>query len=469
MTFKFWVPFFIAQLAFLPQAYSSVSRQLNAATIKNGSATLTLPTATGSLLGASPNNHGLVLSGSGATATVLAPDASTAKTLVSGGASADPSWATLGIGGGGTGQVTKGPAFDALSPMSASGDVIYGGTSGTGTRLPKGSDGQILTLVSGLPAWGTAGTAPDQSYELSGVGLSASVAANALTVALTQKDGSSNCSGGSPCKIGFRTATATTGGYAQASITGALSVVAPTGATFGGTSGVAQNIYVYAQYNAGTPELCLSGNNAIDLGLLRTTVTIDASSTSAFVVYCSTGRSSQSLRYLGRVTATEATAGTYATSPSAVSLADFNPVPNLAYVSSTVSSAVTPAGNAQYVAMGLSIALPNITGSHWKLSGVINFNNDGIASPSWGNAHMVWAAGDGANNSTPPTALTPTVGINMLSFWAGDGAVTFNQITRVAPEIIVTGNRTVYLVPYVSGSDATHGRLTGWIIAIRVD
>lgn len=63
---------------------------------------------------------------------------------------------TLALNKGGTGQTTKAAAFDALSPMSASGDIIYGGTAGTGTRLPKGSDGQIFTLVSGLPAWVTA-------------------------------------------------------------------------------------------------------------------------------------------------------------------------------------------------------------------------------------------------------------------------------------------------------------------------
>lgn len=64
---------------------------------------------------------------------------------------------TLPIGNGGTGQTTKAPAFDALSPMSASGDIIYGGASGTGTRLVKGSDGQVLTLASGLPSWAAAG------------------------------------------------------------------------------------------------------------------------------------------------------------------------------------------------------------------------------------------------------------------------------------------------------------------------
>lgn len=41
------------------------------------------------------------------------------------------------------------------NPMSASGDTIYGGSSGTPTRLAKGTNGQVLTLNSGLPAWQT--------------------------------------------------------------------------------------------------------------------------------------------------------------------------------------------------------------------------------------------------------------------------------------------------------------------------
>lgn len=74
----------------------------------------------------------------------------------------------VAIGFGGTGQATKAAGFDALSPMSASGDIIYGGASGTGTRLAKGSDGQVLTLASGLPSWAAAssGTAVNMSAGL---------------------------------------------------------------------------------------------------------------------------------------------------------------------------------------------------------------------------------------------------------------------------------------------------------------
>lgn len=45
-------------------------------------------------------------------------------------------------------------AFNDLSPMTTAGDIIYGGASGTGTRLPDGSVGQYLqTNGSGTLTW----------------------------------------------------------------------------------------------------------------------------------------------------------------------------------------------------------------------------------------------------------------------------------------------------------------------------
>lgn len=76
--------------------------------------------------------------------------------------------ATVPLNKGGTGQTTKAAAFDALHPMSASGDIIYGGTAGTGTRLPKGSDGQVFTLASGLPSWATPAATPSGMISMYG-------------------------------------------------------------------------------------------------------------------------------------------------------------------------------------------------------------------------------------------------------------------------------------------------------------
>lgn len=61
---------------------------------------------------------------------------------------------------GGTGETTKTEAFDALSPTSALGDLIYGGAAGTGLRLPGNTTivKKFLTsagtgAVANAPAW----------------------------------------------------------------------------------------------------------------------------------------------------------------------------------------------------------------------------------------------------------------------------------------------------------------------------
>lgn len=68
---------------------------------------------------------------------------------------------TVALNKGGTGQTTKAPAFDALSPMTTGGDLIYGGSSGTGTRLANGSAGQVLTSqgTTLAPIWSPPGSA----------------------------------------------------------------------------------------------------------------------------------------------------------------------------------------------------------------------------------------------------------------------------------------------------------------------
>lgn len=61
-------------------------------------------------------------------------------------------------------QASGGGGMD--NPMSSAGDIIYGGASGVPTRLAKGTDGQVLKLVGGLPAW-----AEDQTGGGGGTGM----------------------------------------------------------------------------------------------------------------------------------------------------------------------------------------------------------------------------------------------------------------------------------------------------------
>ncbi len=50
----------------------------------------------------------------------------------------------MAIAYGGTGQTTAAAAFNALSPMTTGGDLIYGGASGAATRLANGTAGYFL-------------------------------------------------------------------------------------------------------------------------------------------------------------------------------------------------------------------------------------------------------------------------------------------------------------------------------------
>lgn len=69
---------------------------------------------------------------------------------------------TVPLNKGGTGQTTKAPAFDALSPMTTAGDVIYGGASGTGTRLAAGTATQVFHGGT-TPSWSAVSLTADVS------------------------------------------------------------------------------------------------------------------------------------------------------------------------------------------------------------------------------------------------------------------------------------------------------------------
>jgi hypothetical protein len=64
---------------------------------------------------------------------------------------------TLPIANGGTGATTAANAFNALSPLTTLGDILYEETGAVAARLPIGTTGQVLTVTAGKPAWAAAG------------------------------------------------------------------------------------------------------------------------------------------------------------------------------------------------------------------------------------------------------------------------------------------------------------------------
>jgi hypothetical protein len=99
---------------------------------------------------------GNVTAASNSTLTTLSA-LTTASSLATIGTITNGTWngTAIGIGFGGTGQNTANAAFAALSPLTTSGDIIYENATPTPARLPIGSNGQVLEVVAGLPAWTT--------------------------------------------------------------------------------------------------------------------------------------------------------------------------------------------------------------------------------------------------------------------------------------------------------------------------
>lgn len=142
--------------------------------------------STGNLTLATPHNHGVLLSGTANATTAITPSSSTAFPLVSGGASADPLWALLGVVGGGTGAATF-----------ATNGMLYGNAASAIGATAAGSQYQVFQAgASGVPTVGALNLA--QAAAVTGILPNASTtAASANTAsAIVARDGSGNFSAG---------------------------------------------------------------------------------------------------------------------------------------------------------------------------------------------------------------------------------------------------------------------------------
>jgi hypothetical protein len=211
------------------------------------------------------------------------------------------------------GQAFKIGKDSVVSMPAYTSGVAQFGAGGEISAVAPSTSGNILT--SNGTSW-VSQAAPaatiDMSYEISNAGLSVSSVAGAFVIALKQSDGSTDPSTGtSAVNIAFRDSSATTGGFVQRSVTSALSLTIPDGATLGHVSGVTQWFCVYAIDNSGTVELAVSSNCQLNEGNLQTSTSIGTGSDSFVGFYSSTGRTSKAIRLLGVVEHSQSTAGTH--------------------------------------------------------------------------------------------------------------------------------------------------------------
>ena len=71
------------------------------------------------------------------------------------------------------------------NPMTTTGDTIYGGASGTPTRLGIGSTGQVLTVAGGVPSWATPSVPVSKVVQIVAATTSTDTASSSITFADT--------------------------------------------------------------------------------------------------------------------------------------------------------------------------------------------------------------------------------------------------------------------------------------------
>jgi len=147
---------------------------------------------------------------------------------------------TVAIANGGTGQTTASAAFNALSPITTTGDLILGNGTNSATRLPIGLNGYLLSSNGTTASWQPAPAGGVTTFSAGTTGLTPNTATGgAITLAgtLAVANGGTGLTAGTSGGILAYTATGTLASSAllaaNALMVGGGAGVAPSTATTG--------------------------------------------------------------------------------------------------------------------------------------------------------------------------------------------------------------------------------------------
>ena len=237
------------------------------------------------------------------------------------------------------------------------------------------------------------------SSEIFNIGISNSVGSSALTINLKQSDGTSDPTVGNPSKIAFRGSTSASGAYNVRSITSALSVVIPSGATLGHANATEGFIYVYAVDNSGTISLAVSSIE-YDEHTLNTVTAIAASSDDSTLY--GTALTLKPIRLIARLKSTQTTAGTYASVASEISLKTLNDYHANNEIQAKGTASAVPTTSSTYSVV-TSIVVP--PGPH-LISGFAEFLNTGLPTGGIYYGNVFISAYSGSTTTDLDVALT---------------------------------------------------------------
>lgn len=203
------------------------------------------------------------------------------------------------------------------------------------------SSGVAITAPTDLAIEGATGL-QSSPIDANNYSLTASVAANALTIALKSGAGT-DCTGLDYASFGFRSATLTSGIYSIVTVTSALSMTVSSGSTLGALSAKPHYHYIYILNNSGSLELAISSARYDSGTVVSTTAEGGAGAAdSATAIYSTTARTNKPIRLIGRILSTQTTAGTWAAAVTEItSSPDIEPLPSSTILKSELSNATS--------------------------------------------------------------------------------------------------------------------------------
>jgi hypothetical protein len=327
-------------------------------------------------------NHSVPLGrGTGVTGFGSAVPGTTGMPFVSQGASSDPAFGTIANSGFAAGAA----------------DTYKGSLNGTTVvdvpRAPCTAVNQALRYTAGVGE--SCGNVVVQTgYDMPvNFGLSAPApSGGALTINLTQANGSAPTSS-SPVQVPFRSTTLATGTVTWTTISASQSITIPSGATLGTANGVPFRVWIFEEYNGGSPELgvatCSSTTAIFPCAswesTLVTTTTISGSATAAGTLYTTTGATLDAVRIIGFCTFSNglATAGSWTS--SCTTLQPFGPgikkpgdEVQEVYATNSSNSVV---GTGSFISTGLSASItPTSPADLVEMHAEVNYGGGSSAS-----------------------------------------------------------------------------------------
>lgn len=163
--------------------------------------------------------------------------------------------------------------------------------------------GKLQFSNDGAAFFGFLADTTNSSYQISNLGIGGAISSNTLVMNLKQADGSSAPDSNGPVVAGFRSATATTGGFSTVSFSSAMSLTLGASDTLGVPTGSMQTLNLYLVQDT-TSELCASATVFDDNRLLSASALTGGADTDATVLWCTSAHTARPTRYIGRVSAT---------------------------------------------------------------------------------------------------------------------------------------------------------------------